>query len=63
MLRERQIEVLNLMKLGKGDKQIGCKLFIAQTTVKIHVQKILKELKANNRAHAVYIALKRGIID
>ena len=62
MLRKRQIEVLNLIKLGKANKNIASELFISLQTVKTHVSNILEELKANDRAHAVYIAIKRGII-
>ena len=38
-------------------------LSIAETTVKNHISNILSKLGANDRAHAVTIALQRGIIE
>lgn len=61
-MTERQIEVLNLIKQGKTDEEIGSILFISINTVKIHVRGIFEELEASNRAHAVFLALKRGLI-
>ncbi|MFZ3369366.1 MAG: LuxR C-terminal-related transcriptional regulator, partial [Candidatus Sulfotelmatobacter sp.] len=44
-------------------KQIADKLSIGETTVKNHISNILSKLGANDRAHAVTIALQRGIIE
>ena len=63
MLTKRRIEILNLIKLGYMDKNIALELSIAEQTVKSLIGKILEELGAGNRAHAVYIAMKRGIIE
>jgi DNA-binding NarL/FixJ family response regulator len=38
-------------------------LSITEETVKSHVRRILDKLRANDRTHAVTIALERGIID
>lgn len=62
-LTEREIEVLRLIATGNSNKMIGDQLFISETTVKGHVSNILSKLGANDRAHAVTIGLKRGIID
>ena len=48
---------------GRPNKQIADKLSIAETTVKNHISNILSKLGANDRAHAVTIALQRGIIE
>lgn len=61
-IQKRQIEVLNLVKKGKTNKEIARNLFISKDTVRTHMVNIMVELKAGNRAHAVYIAIKRGII-
>lgn len=61
-MTERQTEVLNLIKQGKTNKEIESSLFISIHTVKTHIGEILKELEASNRAHAVFLALKRGLI-
>ena len=61
-IQNRQIEALNLVKKGKTNKEIARTLFISKDTVRTHMINIMVELKAKNRAHAVYIAIKRGII-
>jgi DNA-binding NarL/FixJ family response regulator len=62
-LTEREIEVVRLIAAGNGNKQIADQLSIGEATVKSHVTNILSKLGANDRAHAVTIALKRGIIE
>ena len=62
-LTEREIDVLRLIGLGNGNKQIADQLTIGEATVKSHVTNILSKLGANDRAHAVTIGLKRGIIE
>jgi len=62
-LSSREIDVLRLIGEGNANKQIADKLCIGETTVKNHVSNILSKLGANDRAHAVTIALQRGIIE
>ena len=62
-LTVREIEVLRLIAAGNANKEVGAKLFIGEDTVKRHVTNILGKLDANDRTHAVTIALKRGIIE
>ena len=62
-LSSREIDVLRLIGAGNANKQIADKLSIAETTVKNHISNILSKLGANDRAHAVTIALQRGIIE
>jgi DNA-binding NarL/FixJ family response regulator len=62
-LTEREIEVLKLIAAGNSNKLIADQLSIGEATVKSHVTNILSKLSANDRAHAVTISLKRGIID
>ena len=61
-LTDREIEVLSLIAAGNANKQIADELSISEATVKSRVTNILSKLGANDRAHAVTIALKRGII-
>jgi len=61
-LTRREIEVLALIAAGNANKQIADHLHITDETVKGHVSKILSKLGANDRTHAVTLALKRGII-
>jgi DNA-binding NarL/FixJ family response regulator len=62
-LTEREIDVLRLIAAGNANKQIADKLSISEATVKARVTNILSKLGANDRSHAVTIALKRGIIE
>jgi two-component system, NarL family, response regulator len=62
-LSEREIEVLKLIATGTSNKIIASQLSLAETTIKTHVQNILLKLDANDRTHAVTIAIKRGYID
>ncbi len=62
-LTSREIEVLRLIAAGKANKIVADHLGITEETVKGHVKNILSKLGANDRTHAVTIALKRGIIE
>lgn len=61
-LSSRELDVLRLIGDGNANKQIADKLSIGEATVKNHISNILSKLGANDRAHAVTIALQRGII-
>jgi DNA-binding NarL/FixJ family response regulator len=57
----REIEVLRQVADGNGNKRIAHHLGIAEETVKAHMKNILAKLDANDRTHAVTIAVRRGI--
>jgi DNA-binding NarL/FixJ family response regulator len=63
VLTNREIEVLKQVAEGNANKQIAVRLEISEETVKAHMKNILSKLNANDRTHAVTIALKRGIIE
>jgi DNA-binding NarL/FixJ family response regulator len=62
-LSNREIEVLRRIARGTSNKIIAEQLAISEATVKSHVKSILSKLQANDRTHAVTIALKRGFIE
>jgi DNA-binding NarL/FixJ family response regulator len=62
-LTEREIEVLRRVGTGQSNKQIALGLSVSESTIKAHIHSILPKLNANDRTHAVMIALKRGILD
>jgi DNA-binding NarL/FixJ family response regulator len=62
-LSEREIDVLRLIAAGNSNKQIADHLVVAEATIKSRITNILSKLGASDRAHAVTIALKRGIIE
>ena len=61
-LSEREIDVLKAVATGSSNKQVGTMLGISEDTVKGHMKNVLAKLKANDRTHAVLIALKRGYL-
>jgi two-component system, NarL family, nitrate/nitrite response regulator NarL len=61
-LSPREREILRLIARGDSNKHIARALDIAETTVKIHVQHILRKLNLSNRVHAAVYASERGVI-
>jgi len=62
-LTRRELEVLQAVAAGKSNKLIAHDLCVSEATVKAHMKSILPKLEANDRTHAVMIALKRGILE
>src|SRR6201995_3706484 len=62
-LSAREIEVLRMVGEGYSNKVVADYLKIAEDTVKGHMRSILSKLNANDRTHAVMIAVKRGFLD
>jgi len=61
-LTTRESEVLRLIRDGYRNKQIAGALAIAETTVNFHIKNLVEKLGANDRTHAVMIALRRGLL-
>jgi len=61
-LTSRELEVLRLIRDGHRNKQIADELTISETTVNFHIKNLVDKLQANDRTHAVTIALRRGIL-
>jgi len=61
-LTTREIEVLSLIQHGFRTKHIADRLGIGEATVNFHIKNLTGKLQANDRAHAVTIALKRGFL-
>lgn len=62
-LSDREVEVLRRVATGHSNKIIASQLNVSEATVKGHMKSILSKLGANDRTHAVTIAMKRGFID
>jgi len=58
----RELDVLRLIQEGHRNKQIADRLGIAETTVNFHIKNIVEKLHANDRTHAVTIAIRRGLL-
>jgi DNA-binding NarL/FixJ family response regulator len=63
LLSSREIEVLTLVAQGNSNKRVALRLGVVEETIKAHMKSIAAKLGANDRTHAVTIALKRGILD
>jgi len=62
-LTMRELEVLRLIRDGHRNKQIADDLGIAETTVNFHIKNLVDKLGANDRTHAVTIAIRRGLLE
>lgn len=60
-LSSRELEILRGIACGSSNKEIGRDLGIAETTVKVHVQNVLRKLRVTTRVHAAVIATEMGI--
>jgi DNA-binding NarL/FixJ family response regulator len=62
-LTARELDVLRLIRDGRRNKQIADELCIAETTVNFHIKNLVDKLQANDRTHAVTIAVRRGMLE
>ena len=61
-LSPRELDVLRGIVRGASNKEIARQHGIAETTVKIHVQHVLRKLEVSSRVHAAVIASENGIL-
>jgi len=61
LLSPREQEILRGIARGASNKEIGRELGIAETTVKIHVQHVLRKLEVSSRVQAAVIASEQGL--
>jgi DNA-binding NarL/FixJ family response regulator len=62
-LTDREVQVLRRVAVGTGNKTIATELSVSEATIKAHMKNILAKLGANDRTHAVTIAVKRGFLE
>jgi len=61
-LSPRELDILRGIAAGASNKEIAREHGIAETTVKIHVQHILRKLAVSSRVHAAVIATEQGLL-
>ena len=62
-LSARELEVLKRVAAGNSNRSVASLMCLSEDTVKSHMKNISSKLGANDRTHAVMIAVKRGMID
>ena len=62
-LSAREHEVLRLLAEGLGVAGIAKRLFVSESTAKTHISKIYEKLGAANRAQAIMIAIRAGLLN
>lgn len=61
-LSQRETEVLKLLSQGLNYKDVASSMFLSPHTVKSHIKNIYSKLHVNNRAEAIYKAIKQKLI-
>ena len=62
-LSSRELDVLKLIAFGLSNKRIAGRLGLGESTIRTHVASLMEKLGADNRTHAVNVALERNIIE
>jgi DNA-binding NarL/FixJ family response regulator len=61
-LTERELQVLTGMSQGKSNGAIGRELYLSEHTVKTHARRLFRKLGVNDRAQAVALGFRRGLV-
>ncbi|MGH2654423.1 MAG: response regulator [Actinomycetota bacterium] len=62
-LSPREVEILQKIAYGATTKEVADQLGISFHTVKTHLERIFEKLGANDRAQAVAIAIRQGLVE
>lgn len=61
-LTEREVQVLTGMSRGRSNAEIGRELFLSEDTVKTHARRLFRKLGAADRAQAVAVGFRSGVV-
>ena len=61
-LTERELQVLRGMSQGKSNAGIGRELYLSEDTIKTHARRLFRKLGVHDRAQAVALGFRRGLV-
>jgi DNA-binding NarL/FixJ family response regulator len=61
-LTERELQVLSGMSRGRSNAEIGKELYLSEDTVKTHARRLFRKLEAADRAQAVAVGFRGGLV-
>jgi DNA-binding NarL/FixJ family response regulator len=59
---DRELQILRAMTAGHTNREIGLELLVSEDTVKTQARRLFHKLGARDRAHAVALALRNGLV-
>lgn len=62
VLTERELQVLRGMSRGKSNSAIGRELYLSEDTIKTHARRLFRKLGVNDRANAVALGFRWGLV-
>ena len=63
LLTSRELEILRMAADWLTNREIGERIYVSVGTVKTHLDNIYRKLEVSDRAHAVAVALRRGLLE
>lgn len=63
LLTSHEREILRMVAAGATNRQVAQHLFISVDTVKSHLEAIYRTLEVSDRAHAVAVAMRKGLLE
>lgn len=63
LLTPHELEILRMVAAGATNRQVALHLFLSVETVKSHLEAIYRTLEVSDRAHAVAVAMRKGLLD
>jgi len=61
-LTERELQVLRGMAAGRSNAQVARSLYLSEDTVKTHTRRLYRKLGVNDRAQAVALGFRSGLV-
>ena len=63
LLTAHELEILRMVAAGATNRQVANHLFLSVDTVKSHLEAIYRTLEVSDRAHAVAVAMRKGLLE